>query len=194
MHANGYSIYKLTYDLCSIFGAGGWWWCKGGRVYCFSESGGPLKLMTGVLFVMTMMGVCIRNVRQRSVYKFSHVSNNSRLTTQIRLQDPGWVWFIIGLYILFRLIDDDDVMYNRAIEIGLIFHPRALINSTCRVLDRNYHIAINKFWITFVLLDFSLLIDQTTAEHFTNKIFGSYKGGYARASILNISDDVSNIC
>lgn len=47
--------------------------------------------------------------------------------------------------ILFRLIDDDDVMYNRAIEIGLIFHPRALINSTCRVLDRNYHIAINKF-------------------------------------------------
>ncbi|XP_046653001.1 cholecystokinin receptor type A-like isoform X1 [Daphnia pulicaria] len=32
-----------------------------------------------------------RNVRQRSVYKFSHVSNNSRLTTQIRLQDPGYV-------------------------------------------------------------------------------------------------------
>nr|CAH0108948.1 unnamed protein product [Daphnia galeata] len=31
-----------------------------------------------------------RNVRQRSVYKFSHVSNNSRLTTQIRLQDPGF--------------------------------------------------------------------------------------------------------
>ncbi|XP_045027343.1 pyroglutamylated RF-amide peptide receptor isoform X2 [Daphnia magna] len=32
-----------------------------------------------------------RNVRQRSVYKFSHASHNSRLTTQIRLQDTGYV-------------------------------------------------------------------------------------------------------
>jgi hypothetical protein len=93
---NEYSIqaFGRRTTCAQLFALGGWWWCKGGRVYCFSESGGPLKLMTGVLFVLTMMGVCIRNVRQRSVYKFSHVSNNSRLTTQIRLQDPGWVWFI----------------------------------------------------------------------------------------------------
>jgi hypothetical protein len=47
---------------------------------------------------------------------------------------------LIYIHISFRLIDDD-VMYNRAIEIGLTFHPRALINSTCRVLDRNYYIS-----------------------------------------------------